>query len=244
LRERIIPDTVGRVATAKVSGATATSVDTNARMKARTPLVFAFVVALAFLLMLWSFRSVVIATTGVVLNLLSVAAAYGALVAIFQWGWGKSLLGLTGTGTIASWLPLFLFVILFGLSMDYHVFTVSRIKEAHDRGAPTARAIHDGIARSAGVITSAAIIMVFVFLTFATLRQTSMKQLGVGLAFAVLLDSTVVRTILLPGRWPGSASATGSHCGDARPTQPPQPRPPCRLPAHPRRHRSRPDSRR
>jgi uncharacterized membrane protein YdfJ with MMPL/SSD domain len=199
LRERIIPDTVGRVATAKVSGATATSVDTNARMKARTPLVFAFVVALAFLLMLWSFRSVVIATTGVVLNLLSVAAAYGALVAIFQWGWGKSLLGLTGTGTIASWLPLFLFVILFGLSMDYHVFTVSRIKEAHDRGAPTARAIHDGIARSAGVITSAAIIMVFVFLTFATLRQTSMKQLGVGLAFAVLLDSTVVRTILLPG---------------------------------------------
>ena len=121
-----------------MSGATATSVDTNARMKARTPLVFAFVVALAFLLMLWSFRSVVIAATGVVLNLLSVAAAYGALVAIFQWGWGKSLLGLTGTGTIASWLPLFLFVILFGLSMDYHVFTVSRIKEAHDRGATTA----------------------------------------------------------------------------------------------------------
>jgi uncharacterized membrane protein YdfJ with MMPL/SSD domain len=198
LREEIIPATVGRVATARVSGATAVSTDTNARMRARTPYVFAFVVALAFLLMLWSFRSVVIAATGVVLNLLSVGAAYGALVAVFQWGWGKSLLGLNGTGTIASWLPLFLFVILFGLSMDYHVFTVSRIKEAHDRGVPTRRAIHDGIARSAGVITSAAIIMVFVFLTFATLRQTGMKQLGVGLAFAVLLDATIVRTILLP----------------------------------------------
>jgi uncharacterized membrane protein YdfJ with MMPL/SSD domain len=198
LRQDIIPTTIGRVATAQVSGATAISTDTNARMKARTPYVFAFVVALAFLLMLWSFRSVVIAATGVALNLLSVGAAYGALVAVFQWGWGKSLLGLNGTGTIASWLPLFLFVILFGLSMDYHVFTVSRIKEAHDRGMPTRRAIHDGIARSAGVVTSAAIIMVFVFLTFATLRQTGMKQLGVGLAFAVLLDATVVRTVLLP----------------------------------------------
>ena len=198
LRKDIVPATVGHVATAQVSGATAISTDTNARMRSRTPYVFAFVVALAFLLMLWSFRSVVIAATGVVLNLLSVAAAYGALVAVFQWGWGKSLLSLNGTGTIASWLPLFLFVILFGLSMDYHVFTVSRIKEAHDHGLPTRQAIHDGIVRSAGVITSAAIVMVFVFLTFATLRQTSLKQLGVGLAFAVLLDATIVRTILLP----------------------------------------------
>ena len=198
LRGDLIPATVGRVATAQVSGATAISTDSNARMKARTPYVFAFVIALAFVLMLWSFRSVVIAATSVALNLLSVAAAYGALVAVFQWGWGKSLLELNGTGTIVSWLPLFLFVILFGLSMDYHVFTVSRIKEAHDKGMPTRRAIHDGIARSAGVITSAAIIMVFVFLTFATLRQTAMKQLGVGLAFAVLLDATVVRTVLLP----------------------------------------------
>jgi RND superfamily putative drug exporter len=198
LREDIVPGTVGRVATAHVTGSTADSVDTNARMRSRTPLVFAFVVVLAFALMLWSFRSTVIAATGVVLNLLSVAAAYGVLVALFQWGWGKSLLGLTGTGSIASWLPLFLFVILFGLSMDYHVFTVSRIKEAHDRGATTREAIREGIVRSAGVITSAAIIMVFVFLTFATLRQTSMKQLGVGLAVAVLLDATVVRTLLLP----------------------------------------------
>ena len=198
LREDIVPRTVGTVATAHVAGSTAESADFNGRMKERTPFVFAFVVTLAFALMLWSFRSAVIAATGVVLNLLSVAAAYGALVAVFQWGWGKSVLGLTGTGAIASWLPLFLFVILFGLSMDYHVFTVSRIKESHDRGATTRQAIHDGIVRSAGVITSAAIIMMFVFLTFATLRQTSMKQLGVGLAFAVLLDATVVRTLLLP----------------------------------------------
>jgi len=198
LRESIVPRTVGRVATANVGGSTAVSVDFNHQLRARAPFVFAFVLGLAFLLLMWSFRSVVIAATGVVLNVLSVGAAYGVLVAVFQWGWGKSLLGLTSTGAITSWLPLFLFVILLGLSMDYHVFTVSRINEGHDRGLPTAQAIHDGIVRSAGVITSAAIVMVFVFLTFATLDQTSLKQLGVGLAVAVLLDATVVRAILLP----------------------------------------------
>jgi uncharacterized membrane protein YdfJ with MMPL/SSD domain len=160
--------------------------------------VIAFVLALAFVLLLVSFRSIVIAATGLVLNLLSVGAAYGVLVAVFQWGWGRSVLGLSSTGVIAGWLPLFLFVTLFGLSMDYHVFSVSRIKEEHDLGAATRTAIHDGIVRSAGVITSAAIIMVLVFLTFATLSQTSMKQLGVGLAIAVLLDATVVRAVLLP----------------------------------------------
>jgi RND superfamily putative drug exporter len=198
LRERILPNTVGRMATANVAGDTATSVDFNQRLHDRAPYVFPFVLGLAFLLLMWSFRSIVIATTGVVLNLLSVGAAYGVLVAVFQWGWGKSLLGLTSTGAIAAWLPLFLFVILFGLSMDYHVFSVSRIKEGHDRGLSTDRAIHDGIVRSAGVITSAALVMVFVFLTFATLNQTSLKQLGVGLAVAVLLDATIVRALLLP----------------------------------------------
>jgi uncharacterized membrane protein YdfJ with MMPL/SSD domain len=198
LRNDVVPATVGRVASANVMGDTAQSVDFNHQLSSRAPLVFAFVLALAFLLLLWSFRSIVIAATGIVLNLLSVGAAYGILVAVFQWGWGKSVLGLTGTGAITSWLPLFLFVILFGLSMDYHVFSVSRIKEGHDNGLPTDRAIHDGIVRSAGVITSAALIMVFVFLTFATLSQTSMKQLGVGLAAAVLIDAMVVRTVLLP----------------------------------------------
>jgi uncharacterized membrane protein YdfJ with MMPL/SSD domain len=198
LRNRVVPATVGQVATANVMGATAASVDFNRTLAARTPFVFAFVLGLAFLLLLWSFGSLVIAATGIVLNLLSVGAAYGVLVAVFQWGWGKSLLGLTSTGAITSWLPLFLFVILFGLSMDYHVFTVSRIKEGHDRGLTTSQAVHDGLVRSAGVITSAAIVMVFVFLTFATLSQTSLKQLGVGLAVAVLLDATIVRAVLLP----------------------------------------------
>ena len=198
LRERIVPNTVRRVATVNVGGSTADSVDFNHQLRTRAPFVFAFVLGLAFVLLMWSFRSIVIAATGVILNLLSVGAAYGVLVAVFQWGWGKSLLGFTSTGAITSWLPLFLFVILLGLSMDYHVFTVARIKEGHDRGLPTTRAIHDGIVRSAGVITSAAIVMVFVFLTFATLNQTSLKQLGVGLGVAVLLDATVVRAILLP----------------------------------------------
>jgi uncharacterized membrane protein YdfJ with MMPL/SSD domain len=198
LRERIVPNTVGRVATVSVGGSTADSVDFNHQLRTRAPFVFAFVLGLAFVLLMWSFRSIVIAATGVILNLLSVGAAYGVLVAAFQWGWGKSLLGFTSTGAITSWLPLFLFVILLGLSMDYHVFTVARIKEGHDRGLPTTRAIHDGIVRSAGVITSAAIVMVFVFLTFATLNQTSLKQLGVGLGVAVLLDATVVRAMLLP----------------------------------------------
>ncbi|HET8536718.1 MAG TPA: MMPL family transporter, partial [Solirubrobacteraceae bacterium] len=198
LRDTLIPATVGRVATAHVMGDTATSTDFNARLKARAPFVIAFVLALAFVLLVVSFRSLVIAATGLALNLLSVSAAYGVLVAVFQWGWGRSVLSLSSTGVIAGWLPLFLFVILFGLSMDYHVFSVSRIKEEHDRGAATRTAIHDGIVRSAGVITSAAIIMVLVFLTFATLSQTSMKQLGVGLAIAVLLDATIVRAVLLP----------------------------------------------
>jgi RND superfamily putative drug exporter len=198
LRDQIIPATVGRVATAHVMGDIAVSTDFDNRLKSRAPIVILFVLALAFVLLLISFGSVTIATTGLVLNLLSVGASYGVLVAVFQWGWGKSLLGLSSTGAIAGWLPLFMFVILFGLSMDYHVFSVSRIKEEHDRGAPTRTAIHDGIVRSAGVITSAAIIMVFVFLTFGTLSQTSMKQLGVGLAIAVLLDATIVRAVLLP----------------------------------------------
>jgi uncharacterized membrane protein YdfJ with MMPL/SSD domain len=198
LRDRLIPASVGNVASAHVSGGTAYSMDFNARLASRAPWVFVIVLSLAFLLLLWSFRSLVIAATAIVLNLLSVAAAYGVLVAVFQWGWGESLLDLSGTGAITAWLPLFLFVILFGLSMDYHVFILSRIRESYDGGAGTHQAIRDGIVRSAGVVTSAAVVMVFVFATFATLSQTSLKQLGVGLAVAVLLDATVVRAVLLP----------------------------------------------
>jgi len=127
-----------------------------------------------------------------------VAAAYGALVLVFQHGWGKHLLGFEKTGGIAGFLPVFLFVILFGLSMDYHVFVTSRVREAHDAGLPPARAVRVGVARSAGVVTSAAAVMVGVFSIFGTLSSLEMKQLGVGLAAAVLLDATLVRGILLP----------------------------------------------
>jgi uncharacterized membrane protein YdfJ with MMPL/SSD domain len=127
-----------------------------------------------------------------------VGAAYGILTAVFQHGWGAGLVGAEGVGAIVSWLPLFLFVILFGLSMDYHVFVVSRIREARMRGLTTKAAIEQGITTTAGVVTSAAVIMVAVFAIFGTLSMQSMKQMGVGLAFAVLIDATVIRGVLLP----------------------------------------------
>jgi uncharacterized membrane protein YdfJ with MMPL/SSD domain len=133
-----------------------------------------------------------------VLNLLSVGAAYGVVVALFQWGWGRSVFGFTSTHAIASWLPLFLFLVLFGLSMDYHVFILSRIRESYDRTGQTDQAVAHGIKISAGVVTAAAVIMVFVFLTFATMSMVQLKEMGVGLAVAVLLDATVVRALLLP----------------------------------------------
>ena len=200
LEDDLVPATLGAVdgVTAVVSGGTADSVAFDELMADRTPWVFAFVLVLAFVLLLVSFRSVTIALTAIVLNLLSVAAAYGAMVLVFQEGWGADLIGLERTGGIVNWIPLFLFVILFGLSMDYHVFILGRIREGHDRGLPTRTAVANGITSSAGVVTSAAVIMVFVFLTFVTLSLTSMKQIGLGLAIAVLLDATVVRAVLVP----------------------------------------------
>jgi putative drug exporter of the RND superfamily len=127
-----------------------------------------------------------------------VAAAYGVIVALFQWGWGQSLLGFTSVHSVASWLPLFLFVVLFGLSMDYHVFILSRIRESYNRTGRTDLAVTEGIESTAGVVTAAAVVMVFVFLTFATLSMIQLKEMGVGLAVAVLLDATVVRALLLP----------------------------------------------
>ena len=200
LADQIVPRTLSTVSgvTAVVTGSTAGSVAFQDLLHQRTPWVFALVLVLAFALLLVSFRSVVVAATAIVLNLLSVAAAYGTLVLVFQHGWGKSLIGLDSTGPIVNWVPLFLFVILFGLSMDYHVFILSRIREGFDRGCSTWDAIASGVTSSAGVITSAAIIMVFVFATFVTLSTTNMKQIGLGLAVAVLLDATVVRALLLP----------------------------------------------
>jgi uncharacterized membrane protein YdfJ with MMPL/SSD domain len=200
LRNQLLPETVGKVpgATYAVTGQTAASYDGNQAMKSSLPIVFAFVLTFAFLLLLASFRSVVIAAKSVVLNLLSVAAAYGVVVAVFQYGWGQSLLGFQSNSAIAPWLPLMLFVILFGLSMDYHVFILSRVREAYDRGMSTADAVEHGIKTTAGTVTSAAVVMVGVFSIFATLPILDMKEFGVGLAAAVLIDATIIRGVLLP----------------------------------------------
>ncbi|GAA3153905.1 MMPL family transporter [Planomonospora alba] len=198
LREKVVPQTLGRVGEAHVYGSVAAVMDFNAQLGRTVPLVFGFVLLLAFVLLLVSFRSLVVAVTAIVLNLLSVAAAYGVLVVVFQYGWGEELLNFTSTGSIVSWLPLFLFVILFGLSMDYHVFILSRIREAFDRGMPTEQAITYGIRTTAGVVSSAAFIMVGVFAVFGTMSLLSFKEMGIGLAVAVLVDATVVRAVLLP----------------------------------------------
>ena len=200
LRDTVLPATIGTLpgATFAVSGGTASSADANSLLKRSAPLVFAFVLTLAFILLLVSFRSLVIAAKAIVLNLLSVAAAYGVLVVVFQWGWGESLLNFQSNGGIAFWLPIFMFVILFGLSMDYHVFILSRVREAFDRGMRTEDAVAHGIKTTAGVVTSAAVVMVGVFSIFATLPILDMKELGIGLAAAVLIDATIVRAVLLP----------------------------------------------
>ena len=200
LRDRILPATIGALPGAAygVTGATANSVDGNAQLKRSWPPVFAFVLTLAFVILLVSFRSIVIALKAIVLNLLSVGAAYGVLVATFQYGWGESILKFRSNGGIAPWLPIFMFVILFGLSMDYHVFILSRIREAYDRGLPTEDAVAHGLKTTAGVITSAALVMVGVFSIFVTLPILDVKQAGFGLAAAVLIDATIVRGVLLP----------------------------------------------
>jgi uncharacterized membrane protein YdfJ with MMPL/SSD domain len=200
LRDDVVPRTVGKVpgTEVNVTGMTAGSKDFNDTIKSHLPIVFAFVLGLAFLLLLVTFRSIVIPIKAIVLNLLSVGAAYGVLTLVFQDGHGEKLLGFHSIGGVTSWLPLFLFVILFGLSMDYHVFIISRIREAVDGGMRTDRAVAHGIKQTAGVVTSAAIVMVAVFSIFATLSSLEFKQMGVGLAAAVLIDATVVRAVLLP----------------------------------------------
>jgi RND superfamily putative drug exporter len=200
LRDTVIPNTIAKVpgTTTHVGGPTAGSVDFNEQMKSRAPYVFAFVLGLAFLLLMVTFRSIVIPLKAIVLNLLSVGAAYGVLVLIFQDGRFESALGFKSIGGITSWLPLFLFVILFGLSMDYHVLILTRVREAFDRGMTTDKAVASGIKATAGVVTSAAAVMVAVFAIFATLSSLDFKMMGVGLATAVLIDATLVRAVLLP----------------------------------------------
>jgi uncharacterized membrane protein YdfJ with MMPL/SSD domain len=200
LRAQVIPGTFDKVAGTKalVTGATAGAKDFNDSMKSHLPLVFGFVLTMTFLLLLITFRSIVIPLTAIALNMLSVGAAYGVLTLVFQHTWAEGLLGFKSTGAITSWLPLFMFVILFGLSMDYHVFILSRVREARDNGMSTSDAVAHAIKTTAGPVTSAAVVMVAVFAIFASLGALEFKQLGIGLAVAILLDATLIRAVLLP----------------------------------------------
>jgi putative drug exporter of the RND superfamily len=200
LRDQVLPATLGRVSGVDyaVTGMTAGNYDFAAQVGATMPLVFVFVLGLAFLVLMVTFRSVFIPLTSIALNLLSIGAAYGVLTLIFQDGHLHGPLGFSPFGAIVPWMPLFMFVLLFGLSMDYHVFILSRIRELRLRGTPTREAITTGIGASAGVVTSAAVIMVAVFAIFATLSVIEFKMIGIGLATAILIDATVVRGVLMP----------------------------------------------
>ena len=200
LRDRIIPETVDVQPglEANVGGYTASSEDFNHLMETRVFVVFAFVLGFAFVLLLATFRSIVVPIKAILLNLLSVSAAYGVVVWIFQDGHLESALGFEATGAVVSWLPLFLFVLLFGLSMDYHVFILSRVREAYDRGLSTKEAVERGVKSTASVVTAAAAVMIAVFAIFATLSSVIFKEFGVGLAVAVFIDATIIRGVLLP----------------------------------------------
>ncbi|MFC0006882.1 MMPL family transporter [Micromonospora siamensis] len=210
LRDEYLPETVGTVPGARyaVGGQVAVNHDYVDEMVKALPWVVGIVLLLTFIVLLLTFRSVVVALTAIVLNLLSAGAAFGLLTLVFQRTWAEDLLDFRSNGGIVSWLPLMLFVILFGLSMDYHVFVVSRIREAYRRGEAIRDAVRIGIVGSAGVVTSAAIIMVGVFSVFGTLTALEFKQLGVGLAVAILIDAIVIRAIVLPAAmiWLGKAN--------------------------------------
>jgi uncharacterized membrane protein YdfJ with MMPL/SSD domain len=201
LRTKVIPPVLATLPAGTqeaVTGDTAGTHDFNQTMKHRAPIVFAFVLGFAFLLLLLTFRSIVIPLKAILLNLLSVGAAYGVLVWIFQDGHLQGLLAFHSNGAVVTWLPLFLFTVLFGLSMDYHVFILSRVKELVDHGMPTDQAVERGIRTTASTVTSAAAVMIAVFAIFASLRTLDIKQLGVGLAVAVFIDATLIRGVLLP----------------------------------------------
>ncbi|MGW3011264.1 MMPL family transporter [Streptomyces sp. NPDC001219] len=202
LREDYLPATLGKADGVEygVSGPVAQDVDYLAHQNEKLPVVIGFLLLLTFLMMVLVFRSVTISLIGVLLNLLSVAASFGLVVVFFQWGLGSTLFGFeeSATSGIGSRVPLFLFVILFGLSMDYQVFVVSRIKEAAMNGVPTRQAVIDGIGKSAKVVTSAAVVMVTVFASFMFLHLAEMKQIGFSLAVAVLLDAFIIRVMILP----------------------------------------------
>ncbi|MFB7341569.1 MMPL family transporter [Streptomyces hydrogenans] len=199
LRADVLPTAIGPgPAEAHVGGAAASLSDVGRRTSERLPALVAAVLAMSFLLLMLVFRSVLVPLKAVLLNLLSIGAAYGIMVAVFQWGWGGALIGLEATVPIVSFIPMFLFAILFGLSMDYEVFLLSRVREEYLRTRDNDTAIVEGVSGTARIITSAALIMVAVFLSFAVADDPSTKMFGLGLATAILIDATVVRMVLVP----------------------------------------------
>ncbi|MFE7807503.1 MMPL family transporter [Streptomyces sp. NPDC057430] len=199
LRADVLPAAIGHgPARAHVGGAAASLSDVGQRTSQRLPVIVAAVLAMSFLLLMLVFRSILVPLKAVLLNLLSIGAAYGIMVAVFQWGWGGALIGLEATVPIVSFIPTFLFAILFGLSMDYEVFLLSRVREEYLRTGDNGTAIVEGISGTARIITSAALIMVAVFLSFAVAEDPSTKMFGLGLATAIFVDATVVRMVLVP----------------------------------------------
>ena len=199
LRDDVIPDALrDSDVQVHVGGLTASSIDVSERLASRLPLFIGAVLVLSFLLLMAVFRSLLVPLKAVVMNLLSIGAAYGVVVAIFEWGWGSGALGVEQTGPIAPFVPMMMFAILFGLSMDYEVFLLSRIREEYDRTGDNALAVADGLASTARVITAAALIMVCVFGSFILGDATTVKLFGLGLATAILVDATVVRMVLVP----------------------------------------------
>ena len=195
LRDDVIPQSG---VDAKVGGLTAASTDFSEFLGGRMPILIGVVLLLSFILLMAVFRSLLVPLKAVVMNLLSIGAAYGVLVAIFQWGWGMQLIGVDRAGPIEAWVPMFLFAIVFGLSMDYEVFLLSRIKEEYDRTKNNELAVADGLAATARVITAAALIMFCVFGAFVLGDDRQLKLFGLGLAIAVLIDATIVRMVLVP----------------------------------------------
>jgi RND superfamily putative drug exporter len=199
LRDQVLPQaTTGTGLHIAVTGNTAVNIDFSDYLATRLPYFFAVVLALSFLLLMVVFRSILVPLKAVVMNLLSIGAAYGLVVAVFQWGWFGSLIGIGEGGPIEPFIPMMMFAIVFGLSMDYEVFLLSRIKEEWDNTHNNARAVADGLAKTARVITAAAAIMVFVFGSFLLESERVIKIFGLGLSAAVLIDATIVRLLLVP----------------------------------------------
>jgi putative drug exporter of the RND superfamily len=195
LRDDVIPETG---LDARVGGFNAASVDFSGYLSDRLPFLIGAVLLLSFILLMVVFRSILVPLKAVVMNLLSISAAYGVVIAVFQWGWGASLIGVDRSGPVEAWAPMMMFAIVFGLSMDYEIFLLSRMKEEYDRTHDNASAVADGLASTARVITAAALIMVCVFSAFVLGDDRSLKLFGLGLAVAVLIDATIVRMVLVP----------------------------------------------